>query len=225
MNNEQHRASNEVSTLTTDRFPRAAAYDQRWVPDCPMGRNPLWLAEWLTAAADLRRETRVLGLGGGTGVSSIFLAREFGVQVWAADFWASPTRISDIACAAGLADQVFPIHADARNLPFAEQFFDAIVCVDPCICFSTDDLDLDLDRLARFVRPAGQLGIVIPGFMQEIDGALPDHLRPLWAQECWSWHTIDSWRWLWQRTGLVSTDIADSLPDDWRLWAVRHPRP
>ena len=43
----------------------------------------------------------------------------------------------------GLTDQVFPIHSDARELPFAEEFFDAIVCVDAYIYFGTDDLYLD----------------------------------------------------------------------------------
>ena len=44
-----------------------------------MGSNPLWLVEWLTAAMDLKPGMRVLDLGCGRGLTSIFLAREFGV--------------------------------------------------------------------------------------------------------------------------------------------------
>jgi cyclopropane fatty-acyl-phospholipid synthase-like methyltransferase len=43
------------------------------------------MAEWLTSALDLRPRMRVLDLGCGRATSSIFLHREFGVQVWATD--------------------------------------------------------------------------------------------------------------------------------------------
>lgn len=35
-----------------------------------------------------------------------------------------------------------PIHADARSLPFAAEFFDAIVCIDSFLYYGTDDLYL-----------------------------------------------------------------------------------
>lgn len=219
MNCAQHQdpALANLADAARDRFPRASSYDHPWILGSSMGPNPLWLTEWLCQRMDLHPGMRVLDLGCGMGLSSIFLAREFDVQVWAADLWVPPTKISESIRTAGLAEQVFPIHADARKLPFAEGFFDAIVCVDAYIYFGTDDLYLD--DLVRFVRGEGQLGIVVPGFMQDIRGKLPEHLRPFWAQECWSWHTIDWWRWLWQRTGLVSIETADSLDDGWRLWA------
>jgi cyclopropane fatty-acyl-phospholipid synthase-like methyltransferase len=43
----------------------------------------LWLTEWLAEALDLRPGMRVLDLGCGRAMSSVFLRREFGVQVWA----------------------------------------------------------------------------------------------------------------------------------------------
>ena len=39
-----------------------------------------------------------------------------------------------------------------------------------------------------------------------------------WAQGCWCFHTVDWWRYLWQRTGLVDVKIADILPEGWKLW-------
>jgi cyclopropane fatty-acyl-phospholipid synthase-like methyltransferase len=72
----------------------------------------------------------VLDLGCGKALSSVFLAKEYGVQVWATDLWISATENRERIEQAGLADRVFPIHADARALPYAELFFDALVCVD-----------------------------------------------------------------------------------------------
>jgi hypothetical protein len=103
-----------------------------------------------------------------------------------------------------------------RALPYAEGFFDATVCADAYIYFGTDDLYLDY--LHKFVKPRGRIGVVVPGFMQELHGPLPGHVLPFWAQECWTWHTVDWWRQLWGRTGLVKVLLADSLPDGWRLW-------
>src|ERR1044072_9613404 len=127
--------------LLSDRFPRASAYNPDWIrASASGGANSLWLTEWLSEAIDFRPNMRVLDLGCGLAASSIFLRREFGVQVWATDLWFSASnnlrRIQD----AGVDDGVFPIHADARSLPFAAEFFDAIVCLDAFVYFGTDDL-------------------------------------------------------------------------------------
>jgi SAM-dependent methyltransferase len=202
--------------LARPEFPRANRYDARWLLDNQMGPNALWLTEWLCQGMSLRPGMRVLDLGCGRALSSIFLAREFDLQVWATDLWISATDNLQRIQRAGLSDQVFPIHADARDLPYAEAFFDAIVCVDAYIYFGTDDLYLDY--LHKFVKPGGQIGIVVPGFMQDIEGQLPQHLLPFWAQECWTWHTADWWRWLWNRTGLVEVQMVDTLPDGGKMW-------
>lgn len=202
--------------LSRDEFPRSVQYDPQWVLDNQMGLHPLWLTEWLCRDMALRPGMRVLDIGCGKGLSSIFLAREYDVQVWATDLWISASdnrqRINEYA----LDGQVFPIHADARALPYAERFFDAIICIDAYIYFGTDDLYLDY--LQRFVKPGGQLGIVVPGFMRELNGPLPDHLLPFWGQECWTWHTPAWWKNLWARTGLVAVEVTDTLPDGGGIW-------
>ena len=111
--------------LKTDRFPRTSKYHPEWVlAGVSGGANPLWLTEWLAEALDLQPGMRVLDLGCGRALSSIFLHREFGVQVWATDLWFSASenlqRIRDAASRTA----VFPIHADARSLPFAAEFFE-----------------------------------------------------------------------------------------------------
>ena len=114
----------------------------------------------------------MLDLGCGLASSSIFFRREFGVQVWATDLWFSASdnlqRIRD----AGVEDGVFPIHADARSLPFAAEFFDAIVCVDSFPYFATDDLYLN--TLLRLVKPGANSGLVGAGLVQEVEGSIPD---------------------------------------------------
>ena len=74
----------------SERFPRSSRYHPEWIIGSSSGGAPsLWLTEWLAEALDLRPGMRVLDLGCGLAASSIFLCREFGVQVWATDLWFS----------------------------------------------------------------------------------------------------------------------------------------
>ena len=203
--------------LVSARFPRSSQYHPAWVlAHASGGANALWLIEWLTEALDLRPGMRVLDLGCGRASSSIFLRREFGVQVWATDLWFSASENLQRIRDAGVEDGVFPIHADARSLPFAEEFFDAIVCIDSFFYYGTDDLYLNY--LARFVKPGGPVGIAGAGLVREIEGALPDHLREWWTQDLWCLHSAAWWRRHWERTGFIKILLADTMIDGWQLW-------
>ena len=203
------------------RFTRSSAYNPDWlIAGVSGGANPLWMTEWLTEALDLRPGMRVLDLGCGRAVSSIFLRREFGVQVWAADLWCSPTENGQRVHDAGVEGGVFPLRVDARALPFAASFFDAVVSIDSFIYYGTDDHYLNL--LAWFVKPGGTVAIAGAGLMQEIDGPVPDHLRTWWTPDLWCLHSAAWWQRHWERTGLVDVQLADTLPDGWQLWLDWH---
>ena len=127
-----------MSILEKAEFPLSSKYDPAWVRENEMGPNALWLAEALLQVMDIRPGMRVLDLGCGRAISSIFLARERAVQVWAADLWIDATENLKRIREAGVDDRVFPIHAEAHALPFAEGFFDAVVSFDSYHYFGTD---------------------------------------------------------------------------------------
>jgi cyclopropane fatty-acyl-phospholipid synthase-like methyltransferase len=160
---------------------------------------------------------RVLDLGCGRALSSIFLHREFGVQVWATDLWFAAEENFQRIRDADVENGVFPIHADARSLPFGEGFFDAVVSIDAFMYFGTDDLYLNY--LARFVKPGGQVGIALAGLMHEIEAAIPEHLAEWWAVELpYCLHSASWWRRHWEQTSIVDLALADTLLDGWRYW-------
>jgi cyclopropane fatty-acyl-phospholipid synthase-like methyltransferase len=203
--------------LNTEKaaFPRSAGYDPQWVAENTMGPNVLWLTEALSEVLDLRPGARVLDLGCGRALSSIFLARELRVQVWAADVWVRPSENWKRILEAGVDDLVFPIHAEAHQLPFATGFFDAIVSIDAYHYFGTDDCYIGY--IARFLKPRGRLGIVVPGVTHEVDRA-PTEVAPHWSWDFWAFHSPDWWREHWDRSGLVDVEHADLVPDGWRHW-------
>ncbi|MFD3705314.1 SAM-dependent methyltransferase [Nocardia sp. NPDC058658] len=201
----------------TDDFPRSNAYHPDWIrASVSGGANSLWLTEWLTDALDLRPGMRVLDLGCGRGASSVFLHREYGVQVWATDLWFSPDERAARFRDAGVADAVFPIRADARALPFATEYFDAIISIDSFVYYGTDDLYANY--LASFARPGAPIAIAGAGLTQEIDGPLPEHLRPWWEPSLACLHSASWWRNHWQRSGVLDVTHADTMPDGWQRW-------
>ena len=169
----------------------------------------------LRARPRLRRPR--LDLGCGRAITSIFLAKEFDVQVVAADLWIKPTenwrRID-----AEASQLVTPLLAEAHDLPFAEGYFDAIVSVDAYHYFGTDALYLPY--LSRFLAPGGHIGIVVPGLTTELDDGLPEHLKPYWEPDFWTFHSPAWWQQLWSRSGVVEDVRADFLEDGWRDWLV-----
>jgi SAM-dependent methyltransferase len=213
--------ASEDKRFINERFPRTSQYHPEWISaSVSGGANPLWLTEWLASALDLRPGMRVLDLSCGRAMSSIFLHREFGVQVWAVDLWYSVSENLQRIRDAGVEDGVFPLHADARTLPFAAEFFDAIVCIDAYVYYGTDDLYLNY--IARFVKPGGQVGVAGAGLVQEIEGSLPNHLQEWWTPDMWCLHSAAWWRRHWELTGIVDIEAADTLPDGWQLWLDWH---
>ena len=208
--------------LNKPEFPRSSQYEPNFVLDNQMGPSAMWLIEWLTEALSLESGMRVLDLGCGRAISSVFMAKEFGVQVWAADLWITPDFNQKRAENAGVARSVFPLRAEAHALPFPSEFFDAIVSIDAYHYFGTDVLYLGY--LSRFLRKDGHIGIVVPGLMQPIVD-IPEHLiRPqangkvFWEDECWSFKTPDWWREHWIRNRGFSDVRVDTLENGWRHW-------
>lgn len=202
-------------------FPRSSAYHPDWIrAGVSGGANPLWITEWLTWAMDLKPGMRVLDLGCGRAMSSIFLHHEFGVKVWATDLWISASENYQRICDAGMEQSVFPIHSDARSLPFAAGFFDAIISIDSYPYYGTDAFYLS--TLARFLKPEGQIGVAGAGMVQEIGDELPEHLREWWTPDLWCFHSADWWKKHWERSGILEIETADTMADGWRRWLDWH---
>jgi SAM-dependent methyltransferase len=201
-----------------DRYPRSAAYDVNWMMDNMMGPNAVWLMESLTNEMKLEPGMRVLDMGCGKAISSVFLAREFGVQVWATDYWIAASENFERINAANVADRVFPIHAEAHFLPFADEFFDAAVSVDAYHYFGTDHLYSDY--FAGFIRSGGEIGIVVPGLAEEFVEDPPDYLSDVWPPEFFGFHSPSWWREHWRRSGRIDVRLSDMIEGGWEEWLL-----
>jgi SAM-dependent methyltransferase len=202
--------------LSLKQFPRSASYDPEWVLENLMGPNVLWLTESLTQIMKLEPGMRVLDMGCGKAISSIFLAKEFKVQVWATDLWIRPTDNWKRIQAVGLEDRIYPVSAEAHALPFSENFFDAMVSMDAYHYFGTDDLYISY--YSRYAKDSAQIGIVVPGLQHEFTDGLPSYLGPNWEADYWTFHSPDWWRSLWEKSGKLAIEHSDMIPDGWKQW-------
>ncbi len=210
-----------LDQLTKDEFPRSAKYDARWLVDLDMGPHPLWLLEDLAADLDLRPGMRVLDLGSGRGATSVFLAREFGVQVVAADLWVDPSEAGAVFAREGVGHLVLPMRVDAHALPFGRPSFDAIVSIDAWEYFGTGD-DYP-PYLARLLKPGGQLGVATPALTTEVRelGEIPEHIDRVVGAESAAWHTAQWLRSQWEFGRAFTAVTARTQTDgcaNWLLW-------
>jgi ubiquinone/menaquinone biosynthesis C-methylase UbiE len=120
-------------------------------------------SSWVTEAEyrrffrllQLRATDHVLDVGCGSGGPALFLAREVGCRVMGVDINEAGIRTGlALARQAGAQDRVELRHADVQQpLPFPDQAFDAIVCLD-VMCHLPDRGRL-LDEWLRVLRPGG----------------------------------------------------------------------
>ena len=210
--------------LRRPEFPRSARYDADFLLDNQMGPCAIWLLEWLCEKLPLAPGARVLDLGCGKAMTSVFLAKEYGAKVHAVDLWMSPDNNWKRVAAAGAADLVCPVRAEAHTLPFAAGYFDAIVSIDAYQYFGTDLLYLDY--LTRFLRPGGRLGVVVPAVVRPLSDGVPPWLtepqsngQAFWEEGCRAFLTAEAWKEIWRGSPCLTDVSAELQPDGWRHWA------
>ena len=177
------------------RYVKSEKYNTPALQAKIMGPNPIKLEEELLLDHQIPAHAVVCDLGSGQGLTSVFLAKEYGFTVYAADLWSDPAENRAFFDAMGLdRRQIIPVKADATNLPFEKNFFDAVVSTDSYNYFGRDERYLD-DKLLPFVKPGGLVYIAIPGMKRDCHDHLPKELLLSWTPEQLDYmHDVDYWR-------------------------------
>ena len=169
-------------------------YDTEELQSKIMGPNPVKLEEELLLGNKIPKGATVCDLGSGQGLTSVFLAKEYGFRVYAADLWSDPEENRKFFDSMGLdKDQIIPVKADATALPFERNFFDAVVSTDSYNYFGRDESYLD-GKLLPFLRSGGYIYIAIPGMKKDCHDNLPPELLLSWTPEQMNYmHDTDYW--------------------------------
>jgi|CeladaMinimDraft_18_1061708.scaffolds.fasta_scaffold00815_2 SAM-dependent methyltransferase len=172
---------------------KADRYQHLFTKELLMGPNAVRLLEEMLENHPIGGG-RVLDLGCGTGLTSLFLARETGAeQIFAVDLWISATENWKRVRGWKVEDKIIPLHADARDLPFPDAFFDAVVSVDSYHYYGIEDRFF-ADKILPLIRPGGRALILVPGLKREFDGDAPELLVQWLGDEVAQFHDCTWWR-------------------------------
>ena len=210
---------------TTERkiimeLTRSKKYDKTFLKENMMGPNCIKLLEETLDRVEMSPGLKVLDLGCGTGLTSLFLAKEYDSRVFATDLWISATDNFERFRSLGVQDKIVPIHADALALPYAHQFFDMAVSVDAYQFFGTNPQYMD-EHLAPLVKKGGTIAIVVAGIRQETDG-VPDEIAPYINAEGYEtlrtsewWESLLSKSKLFELSSIWEMECSDEAWEDW----------
>ncbi|MEG1985389.1 MAG: methyltransferase domain-containing protein [Oscillospiraceae bacterium] len=204
------------------QYVRSKKYETPELMAKIMGPNPIKLGEELLSDNKIPAGSVVCDLGSGQGLTSLFMAKEYGFTVYAADLWSDPAEnqqfLDEIGTEPG---KVIPVKADAENLPFEMCFFDALVSIDSYNYFGRDPRYLD-EKLLPFLKDGGLIYIAIPGMKKDCHENLPKELLLSWTPEQLEYmHDADYWRKMVSRSvgaEVISVNEMESNDEVWADW-------
>lgn len=186
-----------------------------------MGPNCLRMLEETLADIEIKSNMKILDLGCGKALTSIYLAKTYNAKVFATDLWISPSDNMKRIREYGVEDFVFPIKAEARSLPYADAFFDVVVSYDAYHYFGTDENYLNT-YLLPLLKPGGKIIISSPGLAKEFEEGVPENLKLYWNEkENATYHSVEYWKKLWGRNNDLIIEKAWNLNCSelaWRDW-------
>ncbi len=222
-------------------YPELAGYTREEIYDGCMGGGALYLAAQMVRTMDLKEGDIVLDLGCGTGTTSIFLAREFGVRVVAVDLWTSATSLAARFSEWGYRDRILPLNLDVTDrLPFADAYFDAIFCMNS-LSFYGGSVEF-LHHLLKHGKRGGQICVGMETFNQEFSPERfsnpppvfnynlppPHETVNVWEDDFSKMHSPPWWKDLFQRSGILEVEHCRELEDaailyeDLVLYQIEH---
>ena len=206
------------------KYTRSEKYCTPELMKMIMGPNPVKLEEELLRDNKIPAGAAVCDLGSGQGLTSVFLAREYGFKVYAADLWSDPEENRKFFEKCGVGNSVIPVKADATALPFENDFFDAVISTDSYNYFGRDPEYLD-KKLLPFVKSGGLIYICIPGMKKDCHENLPPELLLSWTPEQLDYmHDTEYWRKIVssaRNAEVISVAEMESNAEVWADWLAQ----
>lgn len=169
------------------------AYKEYFQAENLMGPNSIRLLDELLIRYPLhfQKENKVLDLGCGKGLTSLFIAKETGATVYANDLWITAEENAGRFEDWNMSDSIIPKHEDAKNLSFDKEMFDAIISVDSYHYFAGKE-NFFQENILPHVKKGGMVLIAIPGIKEDYEGQQQELLKE-WVGDEWYMFRSGSW--------------------------------
>ena len=208
------------------RYPELDGYSDAETYEDFYGGGGLYLAARMARTLRLRPDDQVLDLGCGKGSTSIFMVKQFGVQVVALDLWTPATFLQQKFSERGYQDRITPVQMDATQpLPFPENHFDAMFSMNS-FSFYGGSVEF-LKHLLKYLKPGGQLCIGSEALSSEFTAEQladppavyafkmppPNEHVDVFEDDFKRQHTAGWWRNLFESSGLLEVECCQELDD------------
>ena len=147
---------------------------------------------------------RILDLGCGKGLTSIYMAEKYkNADIFAVDLWV---------------EAIIPLNCDAEKLPFAESYFDIIVSVDAYHYFGLEK-DFFKYNIKPLLKENGEIYIAVPGLKDDYE-KVPKELKYHISEEDFKYFkSINYWE------NLIKNDLKEievlemkCFDEAWQSW-------
>ena len=167
--------------------------------------------EELLSLCHIEDAQEVLDVGCGIGVGPVHIAKEYGCHVVAVDIseqmiaWARERAERE-----GVLDRIELRTADVRDLPFAVDRFDVVIC-ESVLAFIAEKAQA-INECIRVTKPGGYVGLNEAVWIEEPSPEKAEQAVELGTDVV----TVDAWRELWEQSGLQDRVIKVRQIDAWR---------
>ena len=217
-NIERSELNKYFSKIDLEDYPELDNYSWEDCHKGSMGAGDLFLTSELAKKMNLKEGIRILELGAGNCLSSIYLAKKYDVEVFAADLYVNPNSNWEKIKEENVEDNVIPIKMDARDIPFPENYFDIVFSMNSYFYFGTDDSYSPY--LLNFIKANGLICIASPCFAEEFKSSIPEEFLFDLPDNLESYliHSPDWWENHFQKMGLVKIIECSEHPKGREFW-------
>ena len=147
-----------------------------------MGPDCIIIVRELLYGYNNDNKIRILDLGCGKGLTSIYLAEKYkNAVIFAVDLWVEATDNYKFFKEQGYENRIIPLNTSAENLPFAENYFDIIASIDAYHYFGTDKLFFK-EKIKPYLKDNGLIFIAVPGMKDDYE-KVPQDLKGFISDE------------------------------------------
>lgn len=177
-------------------------FTDEYMKENMMGPNCVRILAELIASIDIKPGSRILDLGPGRALTSMYLAKLYDVEVVAFDLWIDAKENEARFKEQGLSDKVIAVHGDVtKGMPFAKNYFDYIISVDSYHYYGASESFLD-DYISSYLKDDGLIAIAVPGTKEGFEGVIPEVMQPF-IQEVYYFRSASWWDRLWRKSKTV----------------------
>jgi ubiquinone/menaquinone biosynthesis C-methylase UbiE len=153
----------------------------------------------------INKDSRVLDIGSGKGITAIYLSEKYGCNVIGIDLSGNMVDYANKSVEKkGLSHKISFMNLDAHKLPFEDHSFDVVFAECSTVLM---DKEKAFREFIRVTKTGGYIGDLEMSWKKEPEQKIVDKVFQIWGG--FSTKTFDEWRVFYNKMGLTNIKIHD----------------